>query len=260
MRAFIRSSVSNPLAAVCQEEPMDWNEWEELTPTEEAIQEVAKAYRGTSKGATPNEVQESARGAVRTHKPDPKRLTDLSKIIAAPNAQYFLVRLGFEFEIDAESRKAGARYSFVRFTALLQSVERVDAAPRVYDLYPKDLYEGEPRVVKVELGPELSAKAPGASLNASLGTLSSDIQIGTVSPAIVAYKGRGEREPRWELMPKQKELIGMRNTWLVVEVPDECKGARLTVRVEGDIETKWGPIPVAQKERVWENRPSILLT
>lgn len=238
---------------------MDWNEWEELTPTAEAIQEVTKVLRGASKTVTSDEVRESARGAVRTHKPDPKRLTDVSKIIAAPNAQYFFVRLGFEFEIDAESRKAGARYSFVRFTALLQSVERVDAAPRVYDLYPQDLYEGEPQVVTVEVGPELSAKAPGGSLSASVGKISGDIQVGTVSPAIVAYKGRGEREPRWELTPKQKELIGMRNTWLVVEVPDECKGARLSVRVEGDIETKWGPIPVAQKERVWEKRPGILL-
>ncbi|MCC7165775.1 MAG: hypothetical protein IT331_24975 [Anaerolineae bacterium] len=234
---------------------MDWNEWEELTPTTEAIQEVTKVYRGPTKSPSDSEVRESARGAVRTHKPDVRQMADLSKIIAAPNAKYFSVRLGFEFDLDAESRKAGARYSFVRFTALLRGVERDDAAPRVYDLYPKDLYEGEPRVVKVEFGPEIKAGDVGGSI----GKISSDIQVGTVSPAIVAYKGRGEREPRWELTPKEKELIGMRNTWLVVEVPDECKGAQLAVRVEGDIETKWGPIPVMPKERVWENRPSILL-
>jgi len=116
--------------------------------------------------------------------------------------------------------------------------------------------EAEPRVVKVELGPEISAGKAGASL----GSVSSDIQVGTVSPAIVAFKGRGEREPRWELTPKQKELVGMRNTWLVVEIPDECQGARLSVRVEGDIETKrFGILSVAPKERVWENRPSIVL-
>lgn len=234
---------------------MDWNEWEALTPTEKAIQDVAKTYRSTSKGVTQNEVEESARGAVRTHKPDVQRLTDLSKIIAEPNAQYFSVRLGFEFELDPESRKAGARYSFVRFTAFLRSVERVDVAPRVYDLFPKDLYEGEPRMVKVEFGPEISV----SEASASLGNVSTDIQVGTVSPAIVAYKGRFEREPRWELTPKQKELIGMRNTWLIVEVPNKCKGARLSARVEADIETKWGPIPVAQPERVWENRPSIVI-
>lgn len=234
---------------------MDWNEWEELTPTDAAVDQVTKVYRGASKSVTSDEVKQLARGAARTHKPDLQRLSDLAKIIAAPDAQYFIVRLGFEFEIDAESRKAGARFSFVRFTALLQSAAHGNAAPRVYDLFPKDLYEGEPRVVKVEFGPEIKAGDVGGSV----GKISSDLQVGTVSPAIVAYKGRGEREPRWELTPKQKELIGMRNTWLVVEIPDECHGARLSVRVEGDIETKWGPIPVAPKERVWENRPSILI-
>lgn len=234
---------------------MDWNEWEELTPTHEAIQEVTKVYRGPTKSPSASDVNESARGAVRTHKPDVQRMTDLSKILAAANARYFTVRLGFDFDLDHEARKAGARFSFVRFTVLLWGVERADAAPRVYDLFPKDLYEGEPRTVKVEFGPEITANNVGVSL----GSASTDIQIGTVSPAIVAYKGRGEREPRWELTPKEKELIGMRNTWLVVEVPDECKGARLTVRVEGDIETKWGPIAVSPRERVWENRPSILL-
>ncbi|MBI4673764.1 MAG: hypothetical protein HY741_19120 [Chloroflexi bacterium] len=234
---------------------MDWNEWEELAPTPEALQEITKVYRGASKGVTAAEVNESARGAVRTHKPDVQRMTDLAKIIAAPHAQYFFVRLGFEFDLPHAARKAGARFSFVRFTALLRGVERVDAAPRVYNLYPKDLYQGEPRTVKVEFGPEISANEVGVSL----GSISTDIQIGAVSPAIVAYKGHSEREPRWELTPKQKELIGMRNTWLWVEVPDECKGARLTVRVEGDIETKWGPVAVSPKERVWENRPSIVL-
>lgn len=240
---------------------MDWNQWEDLTPTEEAIQEVGKVYRGQSKGPSAVEVKESTRGAVRTYKPDFRQLTaqELTKIIAAPNSHYFLVRLGFEFEIDAESRKAGARYSFVRFTGLLRAVERGDSSPRVYELYPQDLYEGSPQVISIELGPSLKATAPGSSLEATLGKVSTDIQVGTVSPAIVAYKGRFEREPRWELTPKEKELIGMRNTWLVVEVPNECNGARLSVRVEGDIETKWGPIAVAQKERVWENRPSVLL-
>ncbi|MDL1894892.1 hypothetical protein FBQ82_01330 [Anaerolineae bacterium CFX7] len=234
---------------------MDWNEWEPLTPTVEAIEEATKVYGGSTKSVSAAEVNKSARGAVRTHKPDVQRLTDLSKIIAEPNAQYFTVRLGFEFELDPESRKAGARYSFVRFTALLRGVERVDAAPRVYDLFPKDLYEGEPRTVKIEFGPEISANEVGVSL----GNVSTDIQVGTVSPAIVAYKGRFEREPRWELTPKQKELVGMRNTWLIVEVPNECKGARLSARVEADIETKWGPIAVAPQERVWENRPSIVI-
>lgn len=234
---------------------MDWNEWETLTPTVQAIEEATKVYRGATKSVSAAEVNESARGAVRTHKPDVQCLTDLSTIIAEPDTQYFGVRLGFEFELNPESRRAGARYSFVRFTALLRSVEPGDIAPRVYDLFPKDLYDGEPRTVKVKFGPEITASQVGVSL----GSVSTDIQVGTVSPAVVAYKGRLEREPRWELTPKHRELIGMRNTWLIVQVPAGCKGARLSARVEADIETKWGPIAVAPQERVWENRPSIVI-
>lgn len=234
---------------------MDWNEWEELAPTPEVVEEVTKVYREPEKSVATAEVTKSARGSVRTHRPDLKRLTDLSKIISVPNTQYFCVRLGFEFELNTESRKMGGHYSFVRFSAILRGVEKAETDPRVYDLYPRDLYEGEPRMVKVEFGPEITVNDVGVSL----GSVSSDIQVGTISPAVVAYKGRGEREPRWELTPRQKELIGMRNAWLVVEVPNACKGARLSVRVEGEIETKWGPISVSPKERVWENRPSILL-
>lgn len=231
---------------------MDWNEWEELAPTPQVIIEITKANPGDSKAITA-EVQESARGAARTHKPDLERMTDLSGIIAAPNAQYYLVRLGFEMDLDADARRAGSRFSFVRLTARLSGAAEGDALPRVYDLYPKDLYEGEPRVVKVEFGPEIKVGEVGGSL----GKISTDIQIGTVSPAIVAYKGRAECEPRWELTPKQKELIGIRNSWLIVELPAQCRDAELRVRVEADIETKWGPIPVASRERVWEERPSI---
>lgn len=234
---------------------MDWNEWEELMPTEETLKEATKAYRGSTTSVAAAELKLEARGAVRTYKPLWQELAPTAKIIRSPDSGYYEANLGFELDLPKGARDAGARFSFVMFTARLWSVDTGAAHPRVYDLYPRDLYEGTPRQVQVEFGPEIKAGDVGGSL----GKISSDIQLGTVSPVIVAYKGKGEREPRWELTPKEKELIGGRNVWLLVEVPKECNGARLAVRVDADIETKFGPIPVAPKERVWENRPSVLL-
>jgi len=46
---------------------------------------------------------------------------------------------------------------------------------------------------------------------------------------------------------------------LILAVPPECGGARLAVRAEGDIQMRFGPIPVGPKERTWGERKSVVI-
>lgn len=236
---------------------MDWNDWEELTPTEEVLLEAAKTYRAGTLG-TANAVEEvraAARGAVRNDKPVWQQLGDDAPSLRTPGSRYFQVRLGFEYDLPREARDAGSRFSFVVCSARLWSTAAEDPQPSVYELWPRDLYEGKPRQVRVELGPEIKVGEVGGSL----GKITTDLQIGRVAPVIVAFKGSGQREPRWELTPQERELIGMLNVWLWVELPQGCDGARLAMRVDGDVETRLGPIPIRPKWKTWQERPSVLI-
>ena len=93
----------------------------------------------------------------------------------------------------------------------------------------------------------------------SLGKISTDLRLGQVEPVVVGWKGAAEREPRWELRPQSKSLLGIRNCWLLIEVPEACGGARLAVRAEGDIQTRVGPIHVGPKERAWDKRQTVVI-
>jgi hypothetical protein len=233
---------------------MDWNEWEELEPTVETIQTVTRGMADPRAGE--QAIRQTILARVRAQTPDWKLVADPSPFLASGRAaQFYQVRLSFEFDVDKAARDAGARFSYARCTARLWSAAGGAAQPRVYDLYPRDLYEGDPRTVKVEFGPEIKAADAGLSL----GSLSTDISVGQVEPVVVAWKGDQEREPYWDLNPKNKMLLGLRNLWLLLQVPAECDGARLALRVEGDVEARWGPIPVAPKERLWDQRPSVLI-
>lgn len=235
---------------------------DELTPASGTVEEITKALTGGAgallRGADDvrTEITEQARARVRAHTPDWARLADTSKFLTSGRASsFYQVRLGVEFELAKEARAAGGRFTFGRCAARLWSAASSQAQPRVYDLFPRDLYEGEPTTVTLEFGPEIKVGAVGGSL----GKISTDIRIGQVEPVVVGWKGEGEREPYWDLNPQSKSLLGPRHFWLLLEVPNECNGARLALLVEGDVETRFGPIPIAPKERAWENRPSVLI-
>jgi hypothetical protein len=224
-----------------------WDSPHELVPTTQSIEYVTtRAFRTVvERAAATREIEHDVRAQVRVHKPRWLRIQDTSAFATSGSAaNYFQVRLGFEFDLAEEARRAGACFVLARCEAFLWGI---GASPRVYDLFPRDLYEGESRVVSVELGPELKV----GEVSGSLGKISTDLRIGQIEPVIVGWFGAGEREPRWELRPREKTLIGIRNVWLWIEVPRECQRARLAVRVSGDVQTRFGPIPVGLKE-VWD--------
>src|SRR5438552_2529383 len=142
---------------------MDWNEWEELAPTGDTIQQVANVYRGASKGVIAAEVTAQARGAVRTYQPISKPFIETGKIFAKPDSLYYEVNLGFEVEIPHPARMTGTRFAFIMFSARLWAATEGKKQPRVYDLFPRDLFEGAPRMVKVEFGPEIKATDIGGT-------------------------------------------------------------------------------------------------
>ncbi len=227
---------------------------ETLVPTLQSVEHVTRAFRSAEERAVAaEEIERKAQGIVRVHQPRWLCIEDASKFAASGRAAaYYQVRLGFEFDLPREAREAGAQFVFARCEAFLWGI---GASPRAYDLFPRDLYEGEPRVVSVELGPELKI----GEMSGSLGKISTDVRVGQIEPVVVGWLGEEERAPRWELRPKSKALLGVRHLWLWLEAPREGGGARLAVRADGDIQTRFGPIPVGPKERVWDKRQSVVI-
>lgn len=233
-----------------------WYE-EPLAPTLESVVEVTRTFRSAAeRAASATEIDQKARGTVRVHQPRWSRVEEIGKLATAGRAAaYYQVRLGFEFDLPREARDAGAQFVSARCETYLWSASSSAAQPSVYELFPRDLYEGEQRVVSVELGPELKV----GDASGSLGKISTDLRLGQIEPVIVGWFGAAEREPRWELRPQSKALLGVRHLWLWIEVPYECSGVRLAVRADGDIQTRFGPIPVGPKERVWDKRQSVVI-
>lgn len=226
---------------------------EELMPTEATVAKVVN----TMKGATERQVRAAAKGIMRVDQPRWRRLTESKQSLRTDRpGTLYLVRLGFQF--DFVEAKADSRLGFVyaRCWAYLWPSNSGAPVPTVYDLWPKNLYEGEPRVIQLEFEPSLRVEK---AVEASAGRISTKIEIGQVAPVVVGWPGEEERAPHWELRPRTKPLLGVRHFWLVVERPPDCTGIRFAVLAEGDIETRFGPIAVGPKERVWEARPSIVI-
>jgi len=231
-----------------------WYE-EELAPTEQTLEELANHVKRLD---LPEAVRTSRaiQAQVRLYTPIWQRLADTSQILTSTRgAAFYQVRLGFEVEIARQAREDGARFTFALCTAYLWSASNSQVQPSVYDLYPAYLDEGQQRVISVEFGPELKVGEVGGSL----GKLSTDVHLGQVEPLITGWKGKGEREPHWELNPQSKTLLGQRHLWLLIQAPEECDGVRLAVQVEGDVQMYWGILPVGPKERVWDKRKSVLI-
>lgn len=231
-----------------------WYE-EELMPTAQTVEQFTSHVKGLEKSRTAIAANET-RGKVRLHEPRWERLADTKKILTSGiTAAFYQVRLGFEVEVAKEARGAGAQFIFALCSARMWSAATSQVQPSVYDIYPSYLDEGKPREIMVEFGPEIKV----GEASGSLGKVSADVRVGQVEPIIVGWKGDGEREPHWELRPQSKTLLGVRHLWMLIQVPEECQGARLAVQVEGDIQTNWGLLPVGPKERMWDKRKTVLI-
>lgn len=202
------------------------------------------------------QVREVARGIVRINKPRWCLLEGEGRPLKSQdNNRYYLVRMGFQFYIPKESYEHGSRFIYSLCKARIWPKISHQPDPLVYEILPKDIYDGEPRKVSIQVSPEIKLGAFGGSL----GEMDTDITIGQVTPAIVGWAGKDEREPYWELRPITKELSGTQHMWMVLEVPKDCQGVRLAIWVEAEVQTKFGLIYLGPKQKVWENRPSMII-
>ena len=232
---------------------------EELLPAQHVLEETSKSLAkelNIGKGQIYSEVKENAQGKVFIQKPRYEKLVGENKPrLSKSDSDVYLIRLGFEFAVEHRAYENGARFSYACCKAFLRSNLAGQPQPRVFDVLPANLYEGEPRKVTIKIGPELTIGDYGGSL----GELSTDVVIGRVIPAVVGWTGQEERSPYWELRPITKELYGIQHLWIVLELPSGCEAVRLTPLVEADIRTKWGPITVGPNETVLEKRKSSII-
>lgn len=228
----------------------------ELEPTPATVEHIATKMT-RSLASVQAQVNEEARGKVVIFTPDWARLTDTSNLLTSNrDADFYRVRIGFQFELTEAGVKAGAQFVYGVCTAQVwsTSVEQ----PRVYELYPREYYDKtKPPAATFDLGPETAVDKVGS---VSLGKVSGEFRLGYLEPVVVAYLDKTEREPRWELRPQSKTLIGIRYVWLLLQVPRACGGARLRVSAEGDVQTlALGRIPVGPKNRAWDARKSVVI-
>ncbi|HEX2908672.1 MAG TPA: hypothetical protein VHO69_17500 [Phototrophicaceae bacterium] len=242
------------------DETFDFWYYEELTSPTIAVDESVKSLpqdADLTKEQAAAQARATAQGIVRVDQPrwtaiDP---VEHKLLTSGADAHYFFVRLGFQFDLTEAGRSGKAQFTFARCEARLWPVSGT-VYPRVYEVIPRDFYEGEARQIQVELGPEIKV----GDTSASLGKVSTSFAVGRLEPVVVGFPGEDERAPYWELRPKSKSLLGTRHLWMVLEVPNGCPGVRLSTRAMGDIQTYFGPVPVGPKQREWETRPSIVIT
>lgn len=228
---------------------------EELTPTDQTVEQLAAHVKGQEPQRAVTALNET-RAQVRLHVPRWEQLADTQKLLTSGvPATFYQVRLGFEVEVSKAAREAGARFECAQCLARIWSATSGRLQPSVYDLYPAYLDEGQAREISVEFEPEIKVGDVGGSL----GKVSADVRVGRIEPVIVGWKGDGEREPHWELRPQSKTLLGVRHLWILIQSPEECQGVRLAVQVEGDVQTHWGILPVGPKQRVWDQRQTVLI-
>jgi hypothetical protein len=69
-------------------------------------------------------------------------------------SRFVLTRLGFEFDMSNEAKKAGSRFVFARCSAYLSASGGTRAEPTVYVIVPREMYEGEPSDVQLKFDPK----------------------------------------------------------------------------------------------------------
>jgi hypothetical protein len=236
-----------------------WYE-DELSIAEPVLNGLSKKIaRSLKSEAQPvaDELAQAGRGVVRAHKPDWKELkaAEMKNLLdSGQKPRLFKVRLVFEFEIPKKNFDRGARFVYAHCQAAIRSLGG-PFLPEVYDLYPQELYEGEQQKVSLKFGPSITIGKVGASL----GEIGLDIALGQVAPVVVGYFGDQKQDPHWELRPRSKSLLGRQYLWLVLSMPEGCQGIRLSSRVDAEIQTKFGPVPVGPKTSAWDDRPSIII-
>lgn len=220
--------------------------------------ELPKARRAA---AIEQAVRETYRGIIRAHRPGAVALAPEMKAKGSDALPYargtaYLVRLSVEFDLPPELKDANYYYRKVYCRATV-TADREACLPTVLEVYPDRLFEGGPRMVKVELKPELTWKEVGGNL----GGLTTDVQVGVVAPATVGFLGDDQRAPYWEMTEKQKAILGRYHFWFVLDVPAGCDPARIRLGLlgEGDLKFRLGPFPMGPRREERTRRPEMTL-
>lgn len=220
--------------------------------------ELPKARRAA---AVEQAVRERLRGIIRAHRPGAIALAPGLKAKGSDALPYargtaYLVRLSVEFDLPPELKDANYYYRKVYCRATV-TADREACLPAVLEVYPDRLFEGGPRMVKVELKPELTWNEVGGNL----GGITTDVQVGAVAPATVGFLGDDQRAPYWEMTEKQKAILGRYHFWFVLDVPAGCDPAhiRLGLLGEGDLKFRLGPFPMGPRREERARRQEITL-
>jgi hypothetical protein len=226
---------------------------ETLALEPEAVDDVLKSLSGTEAAEDPAEIYEAATAQIRFAKP---RWTELDEkqsglLRSGGRSRFMLVRLGYEFDLSPEQRAGGTRFVYARCSAYLWPTTDGEPKPSVYEVMPKDLYEGEPQTMQIKLSPSIGI----GPVTASPGELSTSITIGHVEPAVIGWTGEEARAPYWELRPRSKTLLGTRYLWLIAELPNGCAAFDIAVSAAAEIKTpRFARLSIGPKKRAWSER------
>ena len=259
-------SIQSVVAAAKALEPGTWYEKvAELAGLEPALAALAgplldlpKARRAA---AIEKAAREQLRGIIRAHKPGAIPLAAGMKAKGSDALPYahgkaYLVRLSVEFDLPPELKEAKYFYRKV-YCRVTLTADREACLPLVLEVYPDHLFEGGPRMMKVELKPELTWEDAGVNL----GGLTTDVQVGAVAPATVGFLGEDQRAPYWEMSEKEKAILGRYNFWFVLDVPAGCDPAHIQLGLlgEGDLKFRLGPFPMGPRREERTKRKMITL-
>lgn len=259
-------SIEAVVAAAKALEPDTWYEKAaELAGLEPALATLAGPLLALPKARRAAAIEEAARarlrGIIRAHRPGAIPLAADTKAKGRDALPYargaaYLVRLSVEFDLPEELKEAHYYYRKV-YCRVTLAADREACLPTVLEVYPDHLFEGGPRLMKVELKPELTWKDAGVAL----GSATTDVQVGAVAPATVGFLGDDQRAPYWEMTEKEKAILGRYHFWFVLDVPAGCDPAhvRLGLLGEGDLKFRIGPFPMGPRRAERTQRPTITL-
>jgi hypothetical protein len=126
---------------------------EELVATEGTVEATVKSLQLSDPGSNAEDLRSASKSVLRYSKPRWGELDPLqSKLLGSgQDSRFILTRFGFEFDLSEHGRETGSRFTYARCEAYLWSAKEGEPQPTIYDVIPKDLYEGEPRKVQVNI-------------------------------------------------------------------------------------------------------------
>lgn len=240
-------------------------DWAQLSAEGDGLGALLGGLEGLSKGqrgeAAERIVREDLKGIIRLHQPRALPLAPDtgglgSDAVAYAHGTSYLVKLGVEFDLPLRLREAKYGYRRAYYRTWLSAGDAA-CLPAVLRVYPDRLVRGERRTVRVELKPSLSWN----SVEGSLGSVATDVQVGVVAPATVGFAGDEQRAPYWEMTEQGEAILGPYDFWFVLDVPRGCDpaGVRLALLGEGDLKFSLGPFLMGPWRNRRVERPEITL-